>query len=405
MGSNKKTRRRCPVCGEDKEFRADQEACSMKCGYRLRSQRYQDGAAASPDESPVERIARESEADRLKRENSAMERALREATARADIFTRAAAERVEIPEWCRGPKSGGARKSVACAFLSDAHFDERVDPKQINFVNEYDRGIAERRLRAFFVNTVDLAKDHIAGKDYAGIVLPIGGDMFSGNIHAELRETNEASIVASILHWLAPMEAGIRLFAEEFGKVFVPVVVGNHPRLSQKPVHKGRVQDNFDYLLAKLMERDLAGDKRITFAVSESPDQWFSVLGTRFQLTHGDQFRGGSGIAGALSPMMIGDARKRKRAQAIHRSYDYLLLGHWHQLNLGMKNVVMNGSLKGYDEYAFNSNFDFEPPQQAFWIVDPAYGMTIRAPIHCRDKAERYPVARMKDAEVFRAVA
>jgi len=56
----------------------------------------------------------------------------------------------------------------------------------------------------------------------------------------------------------------------------------------------------------------------------------------------------------------------------------------------------VNGSLKGYDEFAANSNFDFEPPQQAFWLTDPHHGKTIDAPIHVLDKNEYW---RKLDAE------
>jgi hypothetical protein len=50
--------------------------------------------------------------------------------------------------------------------------------------------------------------------------------------------------------------------------------------------------------------------------------------------------------------------------------------------------MIVNGSIKGYDEYAYNGNFDFEKPQQAYWITDPQDGITISAPIHVQGKDE-----------------
>jgi hypothetical protein len=185
------------------------------------------------------------------------------------------------------------------------------------------------------------------------------------------------------------MAAGIKLLADEFGKVFIPAVVGNHGRLDRKPVAKFRAQDNFDYFFYRMLAIMLEGDKRITFAISESADQPYTVFNTRYLLSHGDQFRGGGGIAGLLSPLMIGDHKKRKRQEAIKQGYDYLVLGHWHQ-RAAFKGVIVNGSLKGYDEYAFISNFDYEEPQQSFWVTDPEHGITISAPIHVKDKSEQY---------------
>ena len=43
--------------------------------------------------------------------------------------------------------------------------------------------------------------------------------------------------------------------------------------------------------------------------------------------------------------------------------------------------LIVNGSLKGYDEYAYNNNFGFEPPQQALWLTHPKHGITFRMPV------------------------
>ncbi|MCC6591618.1 MAG: hypothetical protein IT168_33335 [Bryobacterales bacterium] len=312
---------------------------------------------------------------------------------------------VSVPTWA-SPTQAGKKLVVPTAFLSDTHFDEVVDPAQVNNVNAYSRAIAEKRLKAFFARTVKLGKQYLAGLSFPGIVLPLGGDLFSGNIHEELRQTNEASLAESLLHWIGPMVAGIRLLADEYGKVYVPAVVGNHPRGTPKPIHKGRVRDNFDWLFYQLLARELKGDKRVTFAISEAPDFHYSVFQTKYCLTHGDQFRGGSGISGLLSPMMIGDARKRKRSQAVNLPYDYLVMGHWHQLTQA-KSVIVNGSLKGYDEYAFNSNFDYEPPQQAFWLTSIERRQTwCFTPIHVTDRDDPYSGANqdtLQFAPAFKA--
>ena len=69
----------------------------------------------------------------------------------------------------------------------------------------------------------------------------------------------------------------------------------------------------------------------------------------------------------------------------VHNCY-----GHWHSLVLGVRGLLGNGSLKGYDEYAMVSNFDYEPPQQALWLVQPRRGVTMRWPIHVLGDKEKY---------------
>jgi len=60
-------------------------------------------------------------------------------------------------------------------------------------------------------------------------------------------------------------------------------------------------------------------------------------------------------------------------------------LGHWHTLMFA-PNFVVNGTTKGYDEYAFTSNFGYEEPSQALFLMTPEHGKTFTAPIHCADR-------------------
>lgn len=311
------------------------------------------------------------------------------------------------PEWIYTPASGRPKQAMPVAHLSDAHFDEIVDPKQVNYLNCYNREIATARLKRFFEKAISLCDDYLKGVDYAGIVLPISGDMFSGQIHEELRETNADTLCGSFAYWLDPLCAGIRMLAERFGRVYVPMVVGNHPRLTLKPRAKGGVRDNFDWLLGTLLQRDFlrAGDKRVSFTVSDAFDLSFRIYQTRYLQTHGDQFRGGSGIAAELSPMMIGDARKRERQQAANDPYDVMIAGHWHR-RLNMERFKVNGTLKGVDEYAFKSNFKYQPPQQSFWTDTPEHGITVEAPIFVKPEHEGWERARsVADAEAFQVAA
>ena len=307
--------------------------------------------------------------------------------------------RMVVPEWVSKRPSRGSKSAIPTALFSDVHLDEVVKPEQVNFVNAYNRAIAEERVKLFFDNTLELSKDYLQGFKYEGFVMPLGGDLFSGIIHEELAETNAATIFESLLYWAEPIASGIRKLRDTFGRVFLPCVVGNHGRRKHKPHAKNRAQDNFDYFFCHLLNKLLANEKGITFAISEASDQPYNVFDTRYLLTHGDQFRGGSGIAGMLSPLMIGDARKRERESAVQRPYDYLVMGHWHQLAF-LRGLIVNGSVKGYCEYAFQSNFRYEPPRQAFWITDAHHGVTIQAPIHVAAKNEKYSASTGNQAIV-----
>jgi hypothetical protein len=331
---------------------------------------------------------------RLKMENKALRAHLSECLSREVLDQRyqtfvaeVAQYRSSIRDWQLTPKAGRTKQAMPVAHLSDTHFDERVDGPQVGWLNVYNREIAELRLRRFFEKTITLCDDYLKGVHYPGIVLCVSGDMFSGNIHEELRETNEAGICASFRYWIDPMGAGIKMLAERFGKVAVHWVVGNHPRLDKKPRAKGGVTENFDHLLGSMLQRDFGrdGDKRVSFHISDSFDHYFRVFRTRYCQTHGDQFRGGSGIAAELSPLMIGDSRKREKAQAAKTPYDILIMGHFHR-RLCLPSIKANGALKGWDEYAAKMNFRYQEPMQSLWLDTPENGITVECPIFVMGK-------------------
>lgn len=283
------------------------------------------------------------------------------------------------PAW-RFKKSAGSTTGIPLLFASDWHWDEVVDPAQIGGVNAYDHQIAIERAKRCFGTFIDLTCNHMSKPKYDYAVLALGGDMLSGNIHEELRETNAFPIHMSVLSISDHIIAGITAMLDAFGKVYVPCVVGNHGRIDKKPRAKNRVFDNYDWLVYQIIAKHFKGNHDVTFDISEGSDIQFDLHNTRYLLTHGDQFKGGSGIAGALSPLLLGDARKRKRQMSVRRPYDYMLMGHWHQYIMA-RGIIVNGSLKGYDEYAAQSNFDFELPTQAAWITHPEHGITVRWPI------------------------
>lgn len=278
-----------------------------------------------------------------------------------------------------------AHEGTPVMLLSDTHFDEVVNPDEVDGANAYDRKIAEQRLRRTFTQSVKVLRDHFAGLTYPGAVVMLGGDMLSGNIHEELQQTNEATVLDSVAHWLDHLHAFIGNTADEFGKVHVYGVVGNHGRLTRKPRAKLRARDNLDWLLYRLLARDFANDSRVTFTIPDSPDCRIDICGTRFLLTHGDQFRGGSGIAGMLSPLMLGRHRKGQREASLGEGFEWMVMGHWHQYAT-VQGIIVNGSLKGYDEYAYQGNFRPEPPCQALWVTTPEHGVTFTAPIYPLDR-------------------
>jgi hypothetical protein len=171
------------------------------------------------------------------------------------------------------------------------------------------------------------------------------------------------TMFGTLLYWSEQLAAAFTLLADHFGKLHVPVVVGNHGRMEKQKRTHLKARSNLDWHLAHLVARLTADDPRITWSIDEASDAEFEVMGHRHLLTHGDQARGSSGIGGIWPPLMRLTARKQQRQAALGRAFDHLWLGHWHQATFGPQFTV-NGSLVGYSAFSAECNFPVEPPQQ-----------------------------------------
>ena len=332
--------------------------------------------------------------DKLKKQNQLLEsrvKDLEDERARlrnvVSLYEKASEERLRIIPFAP-PSSKASGRVTAFAMLSDTHFDEKISPQEVMQLNCYNREIALLRLQQFHDNLIRLLRDYISGIKYDGLVLALGGDMLSGNIHEELRETNEDTMLNSVLFWSSQIASMIRSLAEKTKlPISIPCVVGNHGRGTEKPRYKRYVFENFDYLLYHLIQKDLLSVKNISVNIAKSTDLLLQVYNTKILLTHGDQFKGGSGISGLLAPLMLGSYRKAKRMQEAGLPFDYLAIGHFHEMGQ-FKQILANGSLKGFDEYALKRNLPYEEPKQLFAIFDPAHKLTITAPIFCKHPKE-----------------
>ena len=297
-----------------------------------------------------------------------------------DIF-RLSDESVDPPSWLySGKKQSNKVLGIPTIFASDWHYGEKVFASQIGGTNSFDLSIADKRIQALVNNSIDILFNHLSNPKYDGLVFPLGGDMFSGNIHEELANTNEEDMMPCVLRLAGRISWAISVYLQYFDRIHIPVVTGNHGRTTRKPIHKNRVYSNYDWLLGCILAKEYKNDKRVTFQISDGPDCQFQIYNHRYLLTHGDQFSGGDSIIGAIGTVARGDSKKRNRESQIGKPYDTLICGHFHQLVI-MKKIIVNGSLKGYDEYAYAHNFPFEAPQQAMWLTHPEHGITFNMPI------------------------
>lgn len=332
-----------------------------------------------------------------RREKAAARSAVRELTTRveeaeavASVFADADASTLDPPAWVAPKKKASEHHAILTTILSDAHFDEVVNPDEIGGVNAYDREIATKRLKRYFEQLCFVGDHYMAGVTIDGVVLMLGGDMLTGEIHEELTETNADTVMSGLLYWSEEIAAGIQMLLERYGKVQVYVVVGNHGRTSRKPRMKLRAKRNFDWLLGHMVARYFEGNDDVSFTIPESAHIHFDIYKTTYRLEHGDSAKGGGGWIGAIGPVMKREQKVRTASQAMDQDFDHMVIGHWHQLSW-LSGATINGSNKGYDEFASIMGFGYEDPQQAAWLTTPTRGITLQCPVFVMDrKTERW---------------
>ncbi len=325
----------------------------------------------------------------LKREVNTHKKEILDLNKRLDVYGELCNRELQPPEWIAHSKASKS-KVIATAILSDIHYGEVVDPAQVEWINKYDLEIANKRLETFFDKVCMLGGGIYADMSVEGLVLALAGDLLSGNIHDELAQTNDCTILEATISLSEKVCAGIEQLKKTYSKIHIPCVVGNHSRnYVGRPKAKNYVKDNYEFILYYMIEKHFNHDDAVTFQISESTDLTYKIYNTVFRLTHGANFRSGNGLAGPLIPVKRADHKLRTRSTAVDNSYDCLLLGHFHQY-LSAPDIVMNGSIIGTGEYSYMGQFSHQVPQQSFFLTDAAHGRIADFPIFCQSDQETW---------------
>lgn len=290
-----------------------------------------------------------------------------------------AARSPEPPEWLSRPGTLGSR-GAPVTLWSDWHRGEVVKAAEVGGVNEFNAEVHDRRVKRLVDTIIDLSFNHMgrATKQYPGIVICLGGDLINGDIHEELVDTSDRTTQENVNEMTDLIASALEALAAKFGKAFVPCVPGNHGRSTRKPRMKARVHTSIEWNIYCNLARYFRNSKHVQFFIPDETDAHFRVFGHRYLLTHGDSLgvKGGDGIIGAIGPIMRGAIKVGRSEAQIGRDFDTILMGHWHQY-LTLPGVIVNNSLKGYDEFArLALRAPYSRPSQALWFTHPEHGVT-----------------------------
>lgn len=334
----------------------------------------ESGSGEMPDLVAQQRT--ESAERRLRQERQELVDRLREAEERQGVLDRLQ-RTPATPKVVARERKSGLREGTAVALASDWHVEEVVYPESVAGRNEYNLKVSDRRVREFFQRTRSLVEFTRGSWKVRDLVLWLGGDLMTGFIHPELAESNELSPVETLIWLRERLVGGIDYLLTELQleRLLVPASYGNHGRTTEKRRIKTGAKNSFEWLLYQWLAAHYAGEKRVTFDATPVAHQYLQIYTDTWHFHHGDEVRYWGGVGGLAIPL-----NKRIPRWDNVRPCRYHCIGHFHSF-LDLGHTLVNGSLIGYSEYAMSIGADYEPPQQAFCLVDSRRGKCVTAPI------------------------
>jgi len=257
-------------------------------------------------------------------------------------------------------------QAVAFALASDWHLEQRVDPSKILYPNEYNLDIAKARAKQFFQNTLKLLIKEQQDVTIQTLVLWLGGDFITGNIHTENLKVCQLGPAQAVCFARDILISGIEFLLKNSDvNIIIPYNHGNHARITDKVWVSTEEDNSLEYILYDAISFHFKNEKRIKMVPPQGSTATVEVFGLKIGFVHGHHgFRYMDGVGGLYIP-----ARKYVQRKFRKANYYLIVMGHHHQY-LQDTMFLCNGSMIGYDQYADSKGFDYDIPKQTFFLID-----------------------------------
>ena len=281
----------------------------------------------------------------------------------------------------------GHQPQIMVTPLSDTHIGEHVFKDQMRGLNEYNFEIFNKRMYGWANQILKHTsyRRQIAPVDE--LVIPMLGDMISGDIHEELARSNMANCMEQMIRGASIIGQALMYLAPHYAKIRVPWVVGNHGRMTRKPPMKDKYMD-WDYMLYQWVATFCQNQENIEFHIPRSFITTFKIHDKVVLITHGDCISG-AGSSGAIlnsitklrSVFQFRKTLQRELEGAmdedLEEEFDSVMIGHFHridELDIGTGELHICGTMKGPDEFALQRLQAATKPKQLVTYWHPRYG-------------------------------
>jgi len=279
-------------------------------------------------------------------------------------------------EILKSKRNSISTKTTAVLLLSDWHIGEYVSPEETFNYGVFNSEIAAARVELILEKTINILLNH-EYIDVEKLIVVALGDMVSGTIHEELETTQDLNAAEQLYYSAYLLAFLLNDLSKYFPKIEFYGVIGNHGRLKKKKYYKEKYV-NYDYIVYQIASLLLRDNKNIEFNIPKSPHIIVKIYNHNFLFTHGDNIRSWAGIP------WYGIHRYANNMREIFNFQNIILngvaMGHFHQpafLDRINGPIIVNGSLKGVDEYSLSYGLASRPSQTLFGVTNK-YPLTFK---------------------------
>lgn len=272
------------------------------------------------------------------------------------------------------PKSSKVVRPVSEVWhFTDWHIGEVVSPDEVEGFNAFDYAIACDRVQHYTKTCLNMTELYRTNYTINELVIICTADFISGDIHDELRVTNEWPVPVQCAKAGRLLGEAIRAAAPYFASVRVEFIVpDNHSRLTKKVQFKESGLNSYNYVVGYIAQMMVADVKNVTFNMYPQIQQVIEVQRMRYLCRHGNGIKGTWGIPYYGVDRVASQAAKARINRARKHHFHKLLIGHFHApLRFGPWQI--GGSLNGTTEFDHGSN-RYAGPAQTMWLVHPEHG-------------------------------
>jgi hypothetical protein len=260
--------------------------------------------------------------------------------------------------------------------------EERVDPRKVSGLNEFNLDIAKARSVSYFQCVLRLTRLIQQDIKVDHLVLPLLGDFVSAlDVHEEIAEQCALPPMEAILFAQGLLISGYEFLLNNSKLAITsPCHVGNHGRTTLTSRLSSENGHSLEYLMYHAINAYFRNEPRIKFNIAEGYHSYQNIYGKEIRYHHGHMIKYAGGIGGVFIPAFKAISQWNKGRVA-----HYDIFAHFHQRKNG-GNFMSGSSLIGFNTYALGIKADYEPPSQNLMLMDKKRGLTCEWPIYLTNR-------------------